>query len=125
MTEATKAKKQTVVFTKRLEIVARRRKPDEDGKRVDETVYIHLNRMDDLRQLRTSFVKPMAAAVDQLYEIPNYPVNDQLFLYLAEQMKIAQIVDLPEDGEAPEIENSSEEQETEETEDPEETNDDD
>lgn len=118
MTEATKQAKKAVVFTKRIEVVCRRRKPDENGNRVDETVYVQLNRMDDLRSLRNSFVKPTAADEGQLYEIANYPITDQLFLYLAEQQKLAQVVDLPD--EEPEIEESSEEQETEEVEEPEE-----
>jgi hypothetical protein len=119
MTEAVQKPKQTVIFTKKIEVVCRRRKADEDGKRVDETVYVQLNRMDDLRQLRASFVRQDRAKESQLYEITNYPVSDQLFLYIAEQQKIAQIVDLPDDI-GIEREESSEEQETEEIEDPEE-----
>jgi len=100
-----KPKKKSVVFTKSMEVVALRRAPDnETGDRVDETVYIQLNRMDDLRSLRTSFVSRTGADVGQLIEIPNYPISDQLFLYLAEQMKLAQVVDLPDTVEAPEEE---------------------
>lgn len=97
MTEATKPGKKSVVFTKTIEVVCRRRKPDEEGNRVDETVYVQLNRMDDLRSLRNSFVKPTNADEGQLYEIANYPISDQLFLYVAEQQKLAQIVELPDE----------------------------
>lgn len=139
MTTETAKPKQTVIFTKRIEVVCRRRTKDEAGKPMDEAVYVHLNRMDDLRALRSSFVKSTHVKEGDLHEVPNYTISDQLFLFLAERMKLAQIVDMPEefepstpaevsDDEEPafvdelpgEPEESAEEQETEEVEEPEE-----
>lgn len=102
MIEATKSNKKAVVFTKPIEVIARRRTEDVNGERNDETVYVQLNRMDDLRSLRHQLVDRKAAASDNcpvgaIYEIANYPISDQLFLYIAERQKLAQIVDVPDD----------------------------
>lgn len=97
MTEATKQGKKAVVFTKMLQIVAKRRLPDKDGKRVDETVYVQLDGMNNLLSLRHSLVARDDAQVGDLWEIPAHPIGDQLFLYVAEQQLLARVVTLPDD----------------------------